>query len=81
MKQDCHALPPQIRYLVADGYYSKQKYLDGVAVLDLYQIGKLCCDANLRWLYPGEQKPRGCPRRYDGKVKFDDLSRFEAVGE
>jgi len=81
VKQDRHALPPQIRYWVADGYYSKKKYIDGVAALDLHQIGKLRHDANLRWLYLGEQKPRGRKRRYDGKVKFDDLSRFEAVGE
>ena len=81
LKQDRHALPPQIRYLVADGYYSKKKYLDGVAALDLYQIGKLRHDANLRWLYQGEQKPCGRRRLYDGKVKFDDLSRFEATGE
>jgi hypothetical protein len=81
LKQDRHTLSPQIRYLVADGYYSKKKYINGVAALDLHQIGKLRCDANLRWLYQGEQKPRGRRRRYDGKVKFDDLSRFEAIGE
>ena len=52
-----------------------------MAALDLHQIGKLRCEANLGWLYPGEQKPRGRKRRYDGKVKFDELSRFEAVGE
>lgn len=81
LRQNHHALPPQIRYLVADGYYSKTKYLDGVAALDLYQIGKLRHDANLRWLYQGEQKRRGRKRRYDGKVNLDDLSRFEAGGE
>jgi hypothetical protein len=67
--------------MVSDGYYSKKKYIDGVAVLGRYQIGKLRHDANLRWLYQGQQKPRGRKRLYDGKVKFDDLSRFEAVGE
>jgi hypothetical protein len=81
LKPDRHALPPQIRYLVADGYYSNQKYLEGVAALDRHQIGKLRPAANLRWLYQGEQQPRGRKRRYDGKVKFNDLSRFEAVGE
>ena len=81
LKQDRHALPPRIRYLVADGYYSKKKYLNGVVALGLHQIGKLRHDANLRWLYQGEQKPHGRKRRYDGKVKFDDLSHFEAVGE
>jgi hypothetical protein len=81
LKQDRHALPVQIRYLVADGYYSKKKDLDGVAALDRHQIGKLRHDANLRWLYQGEPQPRGRPRCYDGKVKLDDLSRFQAVGE
>lgn len=41
----------------------------------MYQIGKLC--QNLRWLYQGEQKAR--KREYDGKVKFNDLNRFEKV--
>ena len=58
---------------------SPKKFIDGVAVLELYQIGKLRHDVNLRWLYQGEQKPRGRKRRYEGKVS--DLSHFEAVGE
>ncbi len=39
-------------------------------------ISNLRFDANLRYLYTGEQKPRGRPRKYDGKVSFADLSRF-----
>lgn len=31
----------------------------------------------LRWLYQGEQKPRGRHRRDDGKVNFKDLTRLE----
>lgn len=81
LPQDRHALPLPIRYLVADGFYSKNKYLDGVANLELHQSGKLRHDANLRWLYHGKPKPRGRKRLYDGTVKFDDLSRFEAVDE
>ena len=45
LKQDCHALPPRIRHLVADGYYSKKKYNDGVAALDLsasYAVMPIC---------------------------------------
>ena len=45
----------------------------------LDQIGKLRHDANLRYLYHGPQKPRGRRKQYDGKVKFDDLSRLEFV--
>jgi hypothetical protein len=67
--------------LVADGYYSKIKFIDGVTALGLEQIGKLRRDANLRWLYQGKQKPRGCRNRYDGKVRFDDLTRLELANE
>jgi len=49
--------------------------------LNLKQIGKLRHDANLRWLYKGDQKPKGRPKCYDGKVNFDDLSRFELIDE
>jgi hypothetical protein len=41
LKQDRHALPPHVRYLATDGFYSKKKYIDDVAKLDLYQIGKV----------------------------------------
>jgi hypothetical protein len=80
LEQNRHALPPQVRYLATDGYYSKKKFIDGVVSTGLHQIGKLRHDANLRWLYHGEQKSRGRKRLYDGKLKFNDLSRFELVG-
>jgi hypothetical protein len=81
LRQDRQALPMQIRYLVADGYYSKKKFIDGVVALELHQIGKLRHDANLRWLYQGEPKPRGRKRLYEGKVRFDELNRFEREGQ
>ena len=69
-----------LRYVIADGYYSKRKFLEGVRALGLHQIGKLRRDANLRYLYqgPGRSGP-GRPKTYDGKVQWDDLSRFERV--
>lgn len=75
------ALPASVRYLAADGAYGSVKWVDGVTQLDLEAIGKLRHDANLRYLYEGPQKSRGRPRRYDGKVSFDDLSRWQALGE
>lgn len=70
-----------IRYLVADSFYAKVKFVSGVVELKLQLISKLRQDADLRWLYEGPQKPKGRPRLYDGKVSFDDLSRFKFVGE
>ena len=74
-----HDLTP-LRYVITDGYYSKRKFLDGVVALGLHQIGKLRHDANLRYLYQGPSRPGpGRPKTYDGKVLWDDLSRFEHV--
>ena len=75
------ALPASVRHLVGDGFYSKRKWVDGVLALDLEVIGKLRCDANLQYVYTGVQKAKGARRKYDGKVCFDDLSRWQALGE
>lgn len=74
-------LPKAVKYLAVDGYYSKQRFVDGVVELKLDVIGKLRMDANLRYLYEGGQKRRGRPRLYDGKVNFTDLSRLTFVNE
>ena len=69
-----------LRYVVTDGYSSKQKCTRGVRTLGLEQIGKLRIDANLRYLYQGPKRPGpGRPKTYDGKVNWDDLSRLEKV--
>jgi hypothetical protein len=81
LREDRHALPETVRYLVTDGYYSKKKFTDGVVETGLHHIGKLRHDAALRFLYTGPQKPRGRRKQYDGKVKFDDVSRLEFVQE
>jgi hypothetical protein len=72
-------LPMGLRYLVGDGFYSKQKFVDGVVALTLHLISKLRIDADLRYLYTGSQKPKGRPRKYDGKVDLGNLSRFTLV--
>jgi hypothetical protein len=69
-----------LRYVVTDGYDSKQKFIGGVRSLGLHQIGKLRADAHRRYLYQGPQGPGpGRPKAYDGKVNWSDLSRFEKV--
>lgn len=69
-----------LRYVIADGYYSKRKFLDGVRALGLHHIGKLRRDANLRYLYQGPRRPGpGRPKNYDGKVHLNDRSRFEQL--
>lgn len=74
-------LPKDVTYLAVDGYYTKIKFVNAVREVALHMVGKLRHDANLRYLYDGPQKKFGARRKYDGKVKFDDLSRFEYVTE
>lgn len=74
-------LPTAVKYLTADSFYSKKSVVDGVVVIDLHLISKLRIDADLRYCYTGEQKPKGAPRKYDGKVDLSDLSRLELSGE
>jgi len=74
-------LPPSITYHCVDGYYAKKKYIDAVVSLDLHAITKLRSDADCVFLYTGPHpKRRGARRKYDGKVNFQDLSRFEDLG-
>ena len=78
---DCHVLPKTIRYLVTDAYYSQQRFTQGVLACDYQHTGKLRSDANLRYLYTGEQKAKGRSKRYDGKLRVGDISRLVFIGE
>ena len=69
-----------LKYLVVDGYFSKQKFVDGICALDMHLVGKLRHDANRRYLYRGPRHSGpGRPKTSDGKVIFSDLARFEQV--
>ena len=81
LRRDAAHLPDEVAYLAVDGYYPKLKFVKTVRELDLHLVSKLRHDANLRYLYQGAQKQFGARRKYAGKVKFDNLSRFEYVGE
>lgn len=81
LRRDAAYLPQDVKYLAVDGYYSKSKFVKTARKMGLHLIGKLRHDANLRYLFEGSQKKLGRKRRYDGKVKFDDLSRLAYVGE
>lgn len=75
-----HQLLSDIHYVVADAYYSKKIFVDAVVSAEKHVIGKLRCDANLRYLYEG--KPTGKPGRpklYAGKVDFQDFSKWQLV--
>ena len=76
-------LLPCEKHTVVDGSFGKKKYADGVCQLDLHVVGKFRCDANMRYLYTGPKREKGSGRQktYDGKVNWQDLSRFEYAGD
>lgn len=59
-----------------DGFYAKEKFVTQMDKLKFTVISRLRQDANLKYLYEGEQKKRGRPRKYDGKVDFQKLTGF-----
>ena len=73
-------LPADIVFLAADGAYAKKKYTDGVVEAGLQLVTKLRNDANMRFRYTGPRTGKqGRPKTYDGKVDWQDLSRFDKV--
>ena len=78
LREVCPYLEADETYLSVDGYFSKKKFIDGVRNLHLHQIGRLRCDADMRYLYTGPKRLKGSGRQkvYDGKVHWQDLARF-----
>ena len=78
-KEDCHALHETVRYIATDAFYSNQLITEAILEKGYHQIGKMRCDANLRYLYTGEQKPKGRRKEYDGKLVIGDTSRLQFI--
>ena len=81
---NCSAyLLKKTKYWVVDGFYAKEQAWDQVAELGLFMITKLRSDANMNYIYQGEQKSRGRKRKNGGKVDWKSsevLSRFDEPG-
>ena len=73
-------LHEQIAYVVADAYYTKKDFVDAVANAGKHFVGKLRCDANLKYLYQGNPTGKaGRPKKFDGKVDFKDFSKWQEI--
>lgn len=74
-------LPKALKCGVFDGFYAKQKFIDGVCALEFSAISKLRVDADMRYLYTGAYSGHGRPKTYDGKVKIEHLHRLDCIGQ
>ena len=58
-----HTVVPYLRppetHLAVNGQFAKKKWLDGVEAVGLHTIGKLRCDARMRFLYTGRPRAHG----------------------
>jgi hypothetical protein len=84
---DCLKSLPTIVYYVADGFYAKEKIINGLTSNGKHLITKLRSDANLKYLNEKLRLKgqRGASRKYNGKVDFKnngitDLSKWILVG-
>ena len=69
------ALRDQIECVVADAYYTKKTWVDGIVRAGQNFVGKLRVDANLKYKYTASRTGKaGRPRRFDGKVDWQDFS-------
>jgi Transposase DDE domain len=79
---DCIPQLPALLYWVADGYYAKKEFFTFFARQHRYLITRLRHDAALYHLWTNGRQAgqRGPTRRFDGKARFDELSRWQSDG-
>jgi len=69
-----------IKYMVADAFFAKEKYVSGIVKLGLHVISKFRKDARFRWIFTGEQKRRGRPKKFDDKkVNVTDFDNSQVI--
>lgn len=68
-----------IGIIALDGFYAKSTLLESLESTDLTIVSKLRKDSKLHYCYEGPRGKVGRPRKYDGRVDVDDLSRLESV--
>lgn len=67
------------KYLVADAYFSKSTFIEPFVQAGFHVISRLRDDADLQYIFTGEQKKgRGRRRKYDGKIDFKELNSEHA---
>ena len=70
-KDQLHAVS---KYVVADAYFSKHRFVHQLCNNEFEIVSRLRDDADLQYIYKGKQKSgRGRPKKHDGKVDYDNL--------
>lgn len=64
-----------VRYVTADAYFAKKSFVDALVKLNFQVVTRLRQDADLRYLYKGQHKRIGRPKKYDGKVDCQNIDK------
>lgn len=70
------------KYIVADAYFSKYKFVERLNKEGFEVVCRLRNDADLKYLFKGKQKTgKGRPRKYTGKIDYQnlDLDYFDTI--
>jgi hypothetical protein len=63
-------------YIVADAFFAKKPFADQVLAIEMHLISRLRDDADLKYLFRGEQTgKKGRPRKHDGKINWANLKQ------
>lgn len=79
LRSQRHRFPDKVRHVLADSLYANFAFVHAVLQMDLHLVSKLRKDADLRYLYDGPYSGRGRAKQYDGKVDYEDWSRWEKL--
>jgi hypothetical protein len=80
--RDCKHLPPDVGHISVDAFFTKNKFVHGIIErTGLQVVGKMRHDANLRFIFTGQQSGKGRPKQFDGKFSADDLSKLRYEGK
>lgn len=62
--------------IVADAWFSKKNFVDQVIAIQMHLISRLRDDADLLYLFCGEQSSgKGRPKKYDGKIVHNNIDK------
>ena len=69
-----------VKYIAADAFFAKIKYISGVVSLGFHAISKLRKDARLARIYTGPQKSRGRKKIMDnGNINSEDFKESATI--
>jgi hypothetical protein len=63
-------------YFVADAWFSKKPFVDGITAMGMHLVCRLRDDADLLYLYSGAPTgQKGRPKKYAGKIDIADIDK------